>query len=194
LIKLLAHLSAFIPLAWLVYAAMTNKLGGDPQTKLMHELGSWALIFLLLCLSITPLKRLSGRTVFQKYRRMLGLYGAFYMFLHMLAYFVLYLQFDFNELFNEVFKRPYILVGMLALILTVPLVITSTKGAQRRLGRRWKKLHQLTYFVAMLGVIHLVWQSKSDLNEPFLYILWGVVLAVARVVYLKSKKAGLANS
>lgn len=179
--KLFAHSTSWLPLAWLIYAGFSGNLGGDPQTKLMHELGWWGLVFLLLSLSITPLRRFSGVNLFIKFRRMLGLYSFFYLSLHLLTYFAFYLEFRWFELGKEIIERPYITVGFLAWFLMVPLAITSTKHLQRRLGRKWASLHKLAYSIAALGLIHYIWQSKSDLNEPLLYISWGLILMLLRV-------------
>ena len=134
-----------------------------------------------LSLSITPLRRVSGVNVFIKFRRMLGLYSFLYLSLHLLTYFAFYLEFRWFELGKEIIERPYITVGFLAWILMIPLTITSTKKLQRRLGRKWVSLHKMVYSIAALGLIHYVWQSKSDLNEPLIYVTWGFILMVLRV-------------
>lgn len=185
--KSLAHLLALSPIIWLVYGIFNRQLGGDPQEVVLHELGSWGLIWLLLGLSLTPLKHFIKVIPWIRFRRLVGLYAAFYISLHLLAYIAFTLAFDFSELLNEIIKRPYITVGMLAFIGLLPLAITSTKAMQRKLGRQWKKLHQLVYPVAGLGLVHYVWQSKSDLNEPLIYISWGVLLIAARY-FIKRKK------
>lgn len=174
--KILAHLFSWLPLAWLFYAASTAQLGGDPQEEVLHELGIWGLIFLLLSLSITPLKKLFSSLPWIKFRRMLGLYGAFYIFLHLLMFVAFYLQFSLQALWSEIIERPYITVGMIAVVGLIPLVFTSTKASQRRLGKKWKKLHQLVYPIIVLALVHYIWQTKSDLNEPFLYVFWGIVI------------------
>ena len=111
---------------------------------------------------------------------MLGLYAGWYMLLHVALFFTFYLNLDISELVNEVIERPYITVGMLALLLMLPLVVTSTKAMQRRLGKKWKALHRLAYLIGALSIVHFVWQSKSDLNEPLLYAIWLVVVLVSR--------------
>ena len=103
---------------------------------------------------------------------MMGLYAVFYLILHITIFFIFFLENSFSFLWEEIVERPYITVGMLATLLLVPLAVTSTKKMQRRLGRNWKKLHQLVYLIATLGIIHFIWQSKSDLNEPLLYLIW----------------------
>lgn len=186
--KVVAHFLAWFPLGWLVYAIFMRQLGGDPQEKLLHELGLWSLIFFLLSLSMTPIKLLTKKAQWIKYRRMLGLYAAFYLFLHVMTYFFFYLGFDIAELFSEIVKRPYITVGMLAFLAVIPLVLTSTKKSQKSLGKNWKKIHQLAYWVAALGIVHFIWQSKSDLNEPLLYVLWAAALAFVRLKYKKTQR------
>jgi len=118
--QLVVHFISWIPLAWLVYAIFTRRLGGDP------------------------------------------------------------IGFDFSLFGSEIIERPYITVGILAVILLTPLVFTSTKASQKRLGKNWKKLHKLVYIILPLGVTHFIWQSKSDLNEPFIYIVWLIILLVFR--------------
>ncbi len=170
--KIAAHLACFVPLVWLVYGAYNRLLGADPQEKMLHQLGLWTLIYLLLGLSLTPIRQLFGFSILIKFRRMLGLYAAFYLMLHILIFFYFYLETDLTLLWDEVIERPYITVGMLATILIIPLALTSTRSMQRRLGKNWKKLHKLAYVIPMLGVTHFLWQSKSDLNEPLLYVIW----------------------
>ena len=181
MVRVFAHSICWVPLVWLIYAGIYHQLGGDPQTKPMHELGFWGLVFLLLSLSVTPLKFLFSKLNLIAYRRMLGLYAFWYLFLHLLTYIAFYLYFDFGELTNEIVERPYIAVGFAGLLLMLPLALTSTKGAQRRLKKKWKQLHQLSYLILILGFVHFVWQSKSDLNEPLAYILWGSLLFGIRV-------------
>ncbi len=125
---------------------------------------------------------------------MLGLYAAFYLALHITIFFYFYLEADIALLWDEVLERPYITVGMLASVLIVPLVVTSTRSMQKRLGRHWKNLHKSVYLISILGVSHFLWQSKSDLNEPLLYVIWLVFLLGYR--YFKGRfkvavKAGM---
>lgn len=179
--KIVAHLSCWFPLGYILYAVNNRLLGADPQESMLELLGLWALIFLFLCLSVTPVARIFKKPVFTKFRRLLGIYSAVYLLFHIALFFIFYLEMDFGYLFREIVERPYISVGMLAGILLIPLTATSTKKMQRRLGRRWKKLHQLTYLVAILAITHFIWQTKSDLNEPFIYLLWLIFLLGYRI-------------
>ena len=166
---------------------MNRELGADPQEKMLHLLGFWSLVYLLLGLSITPLAKLCRAFNLIRFRRMIGLYAAFYLLLHMLIFFVFYLDSEFQQLLTEVIDRPYITLGMLAFVLMLPLVFTSTKLMQRRLGPRWKILHRLVYPISVFAIVHFIWQSKSDLNEPLTYTLWLVLLLGLRVYWAKSK-------
>jgi sulfoxide reductase heme-binding subunit YedZ len=185
--KILAHIAGWLPLGYLVYAANNRLLGADPQEEMLHQLGLWTLIFLLIGLSITPLNRIFKFPILIRYRRMVGLYAFFYLLLHLTVFFVFYLELSINYLWDEIIERPYITVGMLATLMLLPLVATSTKKMQRRLGRNWKKLHQLVYLIAILGITHFIWQSKSDLNEPFLYLIWLVFVLGYRLYRVKFK-------
>ncbi len=186
-LKLAAHIGCWIPLFYLIYAAVYRQLGADPQEEMLHQLGLWTLIWLLCGLSITPIKRLFSLPKLIQYRRMLGLYAFFYLFLHILVFFWFYLDANITELLDEVIKRPYITLGMLATLLILPLVATSTRAMQRRLGKHWKKLHQLVYPIAILGSLHFIWQTKSDLNEPLLYFIWLVILLSIRIYFARAR-------
>jgi len=170
------HFSCWLPFGYVLYGIHQRKLGADPQEAVLETFGLWALIFLLLCLSLSPLASILKKRILIRYRRMLGLYFAFYLSLHLTTFFVFFAEIDINFLIAEIWDRPYIFIGILAWVLTLPLIFTSTKKMQRYLGRRWKKLHQLTYLIAVLGVSHFLWQSKSDLNEPLIYMIWLLVL------------------
>lgn len=187
-IKTLAHVLCWLPLVYLVLAAQSRGLGADPQEKVLHLLGFWTLILLFSGLSITPIQKLFKLPYLVKFRRMLGLYAAFYLTLHVSAYFIFYLTMDITELFTEVIKRPYISVGMLAFVLMIPLVVTSNRVMQRKLGRRWKKLHRLVYPISILAIIHFIWQSKSDLNEPLIYAIWLIVMLGSRLFLINKQK------
>ena len=185
--KVIAHLICWLPLFYLLFCVFNRTLGADPQEQVMHLLGYWGLMFLLLGLSVTPLRKLFKVTWVYQHRRMLGLYAAFYLFLHIMAFTTFYLNFNLSELWSETLKRPYISVGMFGFVLMMPLIITSTSKMQKRLGRNWIKLHRLVYVIALLGVIHFVWQSKADLNEPLLYALILVFLLGIRLFWYLSK-------
>ena len=169
----LARVSLFIvclmPFAWLVWLAVNQLLGSNPVEELLHLSGGWALRFILIVLAVTPLRKLTGWTVVLRFRRMLGLFAFFYASGHFSVYFLLDLGMDFSFVVEDIIKRPYITVGFTALVLLVPLAVTSTKGMMRRLGRNWKRLHKLVYLIGILGVVHYIWLIKADLLEPLIY-------------------------
>lgn len=173
--KTLVHALALTPLAilawqfWDVYSTNSDALGADPVAEIEHRLGLWALRLLMLALAITPLRQLTGKPVFIRFRRMIGLYAFAYACLHFSAYLVLDLRGYWTQIFEEIAKRPYITVGFSAWLLLLPLAITSTKGWIRRLGRNWGRLHKLVYAAGVLAVLHFWWLVKSDIREPALY-------------------------
>jgi sulfoxide reductase heme-binding subunit YedZ len=160
---------SLVPLARLLWLGWTGELGANPIEAITHQTGLWALIFPLLGLAITPLRRISGRLWLIRYRRMLGLFAFFYAFLHLATYVWLDQFFNLHAMLKDVAKRPFITVGTAAFLLLVPLALTSTQGAIRRLGRRWGQLHRLVYVSAAAGVIHFAWLVKRDLREPLIY-------------------------
>jgi len=164
-----------LPLGMLVEGLLGNDLGADPAKYIVKELGFWALCWLWLTLAVTPLRKLFGWRWLMAYRRMFGLYALFYAVLHLLAFATFLLGWRWDMLMTELTKRPYIVMGSLALLLLLPLAITSTQNMQRRLGRRWKKLHMLIYPASLLVLLHFLWQIRSDF---FQQLIFSIVLAV----------------
>jgi methionine sulfoxide reductase heme-binding subunit len=146
------------------------QLGADPVRRIIHGCGITALNLLLITLAVTPVRQLTGYNHLLRLRRMLGLFAFFYAVLHFVAYAWLDQGLDLAAIFADIIKRPYITIGMLALLLLVPLAITSTNGWMRRLGRRWQSLHRLIYAITLLGVWHFYWQVKLDVREPLIYV------------------------
>lgn len=144
-------------------------LGADPVRRLIHACGITALNLLLITLAVTPAREITGLNSLVRLRRMLGLFAFFYALAHFGVYLSLDQVFDLRAVGADILKRPYITIGMLALLLLVPLAITSTNGMIRRLGRRWTKLHRLVYVITALGLWHFWWQVKADIREPLLY-------------------------
>jgi sulfoxide reductase heme-binding subunit YedZ len=168
-VKPLAFVICLIPFGQLLFWAYTGDLGANPIDTITRFTGSWALFILLASLSITPLRRVTGWKELIKYRRMLGLFAFFYAALHFATYMVLDLYFDFTAIAKDILKRPYITVGFSALVLMLPLAVTSTSAMIRRLGKRWQQLHRLVYVIAILGVLHFYWLVKSDVRRPAQY-------------------------
>jgi len=183
--KPLVFIACLAPLAWLASGAFGwfgVSLGPDPVKELEHECGKTALNLLLLTLAVTPVRELTSQPQLLRLRRMLGLFAFFYVVLHFTIYLVLDLELNFATLGADIAKRPYITIGFTALLLLIPLAVTSTNGMMRRLGRRWQTLHRLVYVIAVLGVWHFYWQVKRDVREPLLYAGFLAVLLGYRVV------------
>jgi sulfoxide reductase heme-binding subunit YedZ len=171
-LKVVAFLLCLVPLGLLVleiFGVAGLSLGANPVEELIHRCGKWGLKFLLITLAVTPLRRLTGWNWLIRFRRMLGLFAFFYLLLHFLVYAGLDQRFDLAVILEDVAERPYITIGMTALVLLIPLALTSTRGMMRRLGRRWQQLHRLVYPIAILGVWHFYWQVKLDTLEPLVY-------------------------
>jgi methionine sulfoxide reductase heme-binding subunit len=164
-------------------------LGADPVDRLLHACGITALNMLLVTLLVTPARLVTGWNHLLRLRRMLGLFAAFYALAHFTVYAWLDQGLDLKAIGADIVKRPYITIGMLALLLLIPLAVTSTNRMMRRLGRRWQKLHRLVYLVTLLGVWHYWWQVKKDIREPLLYFAIFAVLMAWRVFTAKSVPA-----
>jgi len=157
-------------------------LGANPVEEVLHTMGKTGLNIMLITLTISPLRRLTHHNFLLKFRRMLGLFSFFYLTLHFVVYATLDLRLAWSTLYVDITGRPYITVGMLALTLMIPLAVTSTKGMQRRLKRRWVSLHRLTYLIAILSALHFFWQTKLDTLEPSVYAAILTLLLGERVV------------
>ena len=158
-----------LPLARLIVLGGSDGLGANPIEFITRSTGTWALVGLMVTLSVTPLRRLTGRTDLIRYRRMLGLFSFFYACLHFVIYIWLDQFFDPAAIAKDIVKRPFITVGFTAFVLLIPLAATSTHAMMRRLARRWQQLHRLIYLIALLGVIHYLWLVKKDLTDPLIY-------------------------
>ncbi len=177
---LLAHRSAkpalfllaLCPFAWLVYGAVTHTLGANPAEALLRGTGDWVLRLLCLTLAVTPLRQITGWNALLRVRRMLGLFTFFYVVLHFLCYAWLDMGFDAAAMVRDIPKRPFVLVGTLALLLMTPLAATSFNRAVRALGAaRWRLLHRLVYAIVLLGLLHFFWMrsAKNNFGEVLVY-------------------------
>jgi sulfoxide reductase heme-binding subunit YedZ len=210
--KIALWAACLAPLALLVLQALNDvnpggafqafgSLGANPVEQILNVCGKTGLNLLVLTLSVTPIRRSTGINRLISFRRLLGLFAFFYLSLHFLTYALLDLGLLYAPrqagatLLVDITERPYITVGFTALLLLIPLAITSTRGMQRRLGKRWVKLHRLVYVVIVLGVVHYYWQVKSDLDfaEPLLYAFLVTVLLGVRLKHrLVNAKAAVA--
>lgn len=188
--KPIVFLAALIPLGRLVWLGLHAGLGANPIEFITHSTGDWTLIFLLITLSITPLRKLGGLTWLIRYRRMLGLFAFFYATLHFLTYIWLDKFFDLHEIWADVLKRRFITAGFTGFVLMIPLALTSTSWSIRKLGKRWQVLHRLIYLSAIAGVIHYIWLVKADLHKPLEYAFVLSVLLAYRLVVWVLGKAG----
>ena len=191
LTKPVLFIACLLPLVVLLLRAFEVAglgLGANPIEELLHQLGRWGLKFLLLTLTITPLRRWTGWNWLIRFRRMLGLFVFFYVLLHFVTYAVLDQGLDIALIIEDIVKRPYITLGMTGLLLLIPLAVTSTKGMMRRLGRRWQKLHRLVYVIAIAGVWHFYWQVKLDTLDATIYALVLTVLLATRIYHSRNSR------
>ncbi|QFU77750.1 sulfoxide reductase heme-binding subunit YedZ [Halioglobus maricola] len=188
-LKLCVFVACLSPLLWLVYAAVQGDLGPDPAEVIIAVSGEWTLRLLGLTLLMSPLRQWLGRPWPIRIRRMLGLFTFFYACLHLLTFAHFFLGWSPAILWEELIERPYITVGFVGWLLMLPLAITSTRGWQRRLGRSWRRLHQLVYPAAVLGCIHLLWQVRSDATEAVVYCaIFALLLGWRARAFLPTQK------
>ncbi len=168
--KPVIFLACLTPLAALAWKAYSGNLGANPIEVITHATGDWTIRFLLITLSVTPLRKLTRQPWLIRFRRMFGLFAFFYGVLHFLTYIWLDKFFNFHEMLADIAKRRFITVGFTGFLLLIPLALTSTAGWIRRLGgKRWQMLHRLIYFSAIAGVIHYLWLVKADIRKPLQY-------------------------
>jgi methionine sulfoxide reductase heme-binding subunit len=201
-LKPLVWLACGAPLAWLAYAVAVEAqrpgavMGADPGEAVVHHLGEWAIRFLLLALAVTPLRRRLGWPEIARVRRLVGLFAFAYAVLHFLAYVGFLAGFDWATIVDDLTRRTYIIAGTLGLLALLPLAVTSTRGWQRRLGRRWRQLHRLVYAAGALAIAHLLWLTKDGYGEVLVYaavylILIAERLSVRRTRHARSGETGL---
>lgn len=184
IIKAGLFLLACVPFLRLIIFAYLDQLGANPLEAITRNTGDWTLYMLCITLSITPLRRLSGWNWLLAMRRMLGLFTFFYASLHFLAFYWFDHFFDVQAMLIDVLKRPFIAMGFATFLLLLPLAITSTNSMMRKLGKRWKTLHQLIYLIILTGLVHFWWMraGKQNFAQPLLISIIAVVLLGSRVV------------
>jgi sulfoxide reductase heme-binding subunit YedZ len=188
--KALLVLLCLIPLADLIWRFKHQQLSANPIEFITHRTGDWALRFLLITLAITPLRAILKQPQLIRFRRMFGLFAFFYACLHLTTWMWLDKDFDTRDMWEDVIKRRFITSGMTALLLMLPLAMTSTAGWIRRLGyRRWQLLHRAIYLSALVGVIHYYWGVKSDIRLPLLYAAVLALLLLYRFTIRPSASA-----
>ena len=180
--KPIVFLVCLVPFALVVtdLYEITGSLGANPIENIQDRFGQWGLRFVMITLAVTPLRRLSGRNWLARFRRMLGLFAFFYILMHFLVWMILDQSLfasasALDAIAEDILERPFITIGMLALLVLVAMAATSTTGMRRRLGKTWQKIHNGVYVVGVLGVWHYWWQVKKDITEPLIY---AAVLAI----------------
>jgi len=173
---------------WLTTALFRRTLGINPVETIILVEGRWTLVFLLATLAVTPIRRLTGWNRIVQLRRLLGLFAFFHACVHFLAYVGINHLFELSIIVEDVLERRYITAGFTALVLLVPLAVTSTKGWIRRLGKRWQRLHRLSYVAASLGVLHFYWKVKADTFWPLLAAVTLAGLFAVRLTYRKRRR------
>jgi sulfoxide reductase heme-binding subunit YedZ len=184
-LKSLVFVACSLPLVKLgldAFGVFGGSLGANPVESLLHRVGWWGLFFMLATLVVTPARNLTGFSSLIRIRRMVGLFAFTYVALHFAVYAALDQGLALKPIVDDIIKRPYITVGIAALLLLIPLALTSNNFSQRRLKQRWKTLHKLTYLIAILGVWHFWWQVKLDTSEPIIFASVLSVLLGYRIV------------
>jgi methionine sulfoxide reductase heme-binding subunit len=190
LLRPVVFLACLLPLLKLAVDGLRGDLTANPIAEVMNRLGFWTLTLLLSSLTATPLKTLFGFIKPMRVRRMLGLFAFFYATLHLATYLALDQAFDLSDIGADIVKRKFITIGFLAFLTLVPLALTSTDGAVKRLGfRRWQRIHRLVYLAAVLGVVHFAWRVKADYLEPALFAVVLAALLLARLAPAKTRRS-----
>lgn len=188
-VKLALFLLCLAPLARLAWGAWQDTLGANPIEFIQRSLGTWTLNFLLITLSVSPLRRFTGLHWLLRLRRMLGLYAFFYAFMHLASYLWLDQFFDWQGIAKDILKRPFITVGMSAFLLLLPLAATSNNAMIRRMGgRRWQQLHRSVYAISILGVVHYWWLVKKDITLPVIYAALLALLLGIRALWREQER------
>ncbi len=187
--KLILFINSLVPLGYLTWDWFFNQLGANPVEFFLRTTGILTLVFLFLTLAVSPVRKIWGWNQLIKLRRMLGLYAFFYGVVHLITYGIFDKSLDVADIFGDIWNRPFIAVGMAALILMMPLAITSTNAMIKRLGgKNWQKLHRLIYASAILGLIHFFWIQKSDYTYPIMFALVLLILFGYRIFNALEKR------
>jgi len=193
-IKLIIHLISICTLTYLYFLIDSNRLGADPVKEMIHFLGKTGLNFLVITLAITPLSKRLKQPLLGCLKRLLGLYSFTWISLHLTAFLWLELNWEVSFLFDEVIKRPYLTLGMIAWFILLLLSITSLNAIKRRMKKNWCTLHRWVYAALVLGAIHYYWSVKSGVIEPTIYLVICIVLLSERRHYFKSLLKSLFKS
>ena len=185
--KIFVFLMALLPLDRLIWLGFTDGLGANPIEFITRSTGTWALVFLCLTLAMTPLRLITNSIAWIRYRRMLGLFSFFYASIHFAIWLWLDQNFDLIEMLKDVVKRPFITMGFISFLLLIPLALTSTHWAQKKLGRRWMQLHLIIYLIAATVVLHYWWHKagKNDFDTVTIYAIVLLLLLCCRIPFIR---------
>ena len=172
---------SLFPFLIITYKIFFNQLGPEPVKEITHYTGEWTLIFICLTLAMRPLKRFTNLIIWMKFRRMLGLFVFFYSTAHLITYVGIDYRFDWQQIFNDVFKKKYVFIGFSAWLLLIPLTVTSSQKMMKLLKHNWKKIHKLIYVIAIFGSLHYIWLSKTIFFKPLIYATIIALLLLIRV-------------
>jgi sulfoxide reductase heme-binding subunit YedZ len=182
------YLTATLPFGWMLFALLTGRVMGDQVKFMQHVTGDTILSCLMLTLTITPLRRVTGWNEIIRVRRLIGLTAFWYACVHLTTYLVFDQSLSISEIAMDIVKHPWVLVGFAGFLCLVPLAITSTTGSVRRLGgKRWQRLHRLVYLAAAAGVLHYLWLVKKDVRLPLLYAAVLLVLLSSRLLFARQR-------
>ena len=173
IVKPLVFMACLLPAAWIVGLLFLQpaELGANPVEALLDHFGNWGLRFMMIALAVTPLRKLLGWPSLARFRRMLGLFAFFYVLMHFLVWLVLDQGLALQPILEDIVRRPFITIGMVALALLVAMAATSFVRVRQKMGRSWQSLHNSVYLVGILGVWHYWWQVRADFAEPLVYAL-----------------------
>jgi sulfoxide reductase heme-binding subunit YedZ len=194
--KPLVVIASLLPFALVVgdTFGISGDLGANPIEEIQDRFGNWGLRFILLALSVTPLRRVTGWNWLTRFRRMIGLFAFFYVVMHFLTWLILDQGLLLSAITEDIVKRPFITIGFTALLILSALALTSTAGIRRRMGRSWQKLHNWVYLAAILGVWHFWWQVKLDASDPAIYaVALGILLGYRLWQKRNSRRTAITN-
>ena len=172
---------SLIPFLIITYKIFFDRLGPEPVKEITHHTGEWTLIFIVLTLAMTPIKRITKSNIWISFRRMLGLFVFFYATIHLMTYVVIDYRFDWQQIYDDVLKKKYIFIGFSAWLLLIPLAATSSQKMTKLLKQNWKKLHKLIYIIAIFGSLHYIWLSKTIFFKPLIFLVIILVLLASRI-------------
>ena len=179
-LKIVIFTLSLVPIFYIIYQILTNQLGPEPIKDITHHTGKWTLYFIVITLSMTPLKKITKLNIWINYRRMFGLFIFFYASVHLMTYVGLDYRFDLTSIGDDIIKKKYIFIGFSAWLLLIPLAVTSNKRMIKILKDKWKKLHRLIYLISLFGGIHYLWLVKRDLTEPLIFLAVILILLAFR--------------